>query len=134
MPPTLKPSLKLDLQRVDSLRSQLSSGKLLFKPQLTSLYVVSTPRKFQLNSTRYNVFYVSYASKQLALYYYWTANLHKILTLQSKFLQPSLFDLHSGGLYSNFESLIKIRVYHETCRQFRNILPLNFTKKPHLLK
>ena len=43
---TLKPSMKHDLHRDDPLTSQLSTEKLQFKPQLTSLYMVSTPYKF----------------------------------------------------------------------------------------
>ena len=52
MPPTRKLSSKPDLHRDDSLTSQLSTEKFQFKPELTSLYMVSTPYKMQLNPTR----------------------------------------------------------------------------------
>ena len=49
MPPTRKLSSTPDLRREDSLTSQLSTEKFQVKPQLTSLYMVSTPYKLQVN-------------------------------------------------------------------------------------
>ena len=43
MPPTLKPSQKLEMHREASLTSQLSTEKFQFFSQLTSLFMVSTP-------------------------------------------------------------------------------------------
>ena len=54
MPPNLKISSKPDLHRDDSLTSQFSTEKFQFNPQLTSLYMVSTPFKFQSNPNRCN--------------------------------------------------------------------------------
>ena len=73
MPPTLKPSLNPDLPRDDSLTSQLLTEKSQFKPQLTSLYLVSITCIFQLNRIRYNDYDISHAFRQLAPNEYWTA-------------------------------------------------------------
>ena len=54
MPPTLTLSSKAGLHRDDFLTSQLSTEKMQFKAQLTSLCLVSTPDKIQLNPNRYN--------------------------------------------------------------------------------
>ena len=78
--------MKPDLHRDDSLTSQLSTEKLVFKLQLTSLYMVSTPYKSQFIPKDIQDLYVSYASKHLAPNKYWTANNQKIFTLQLKFL------------------------------------------------
>ena len=43
VPPALKPLSELDLPRKDSLTSHLSTENFQFKPQLTPLYMVSTP-------------------------------------------------------------------------------------------
>ena len=66
MPPNLKPSSKPDLIRDDSLTSQLSTENSQYKPQLTSLYIVSTPYNFQLNPNRFDDHYTSYLSQQIA--------------------------------------------------------------------
>ena len=76
---------KPHLHRDDSLTSQLSTEQFQFKPQLTSLYMVSSPYKFQLNPNRYNDHYILCASKQLAPYEYWSANDRKKLLCKSFF-------------------------------------------------
>ena len=93
---TLQPPSKPDLHRDSSLTSQLSSESFLFKSQLTSPYLLSTPYKYQLNPNRYNYLYIPNASKQLAPADYCNIINQKIFTLQMKFLRPSVFDLHTG--------------------------------------
>ena len=66
MPPIRKPSSKPGLRRDDSLLSQLLTENFHYKHQLTSLYMVSTPYKFQLSPNRYHDPYISCASKYLA--------------------------------------------------------------------
>ena len=66
MPAALKPSTKPDFYGDDSLISQISTEKFKFKPELTSLHMVSTPYKFQLTPNRYVDRYISSVSKQLA--------------------------------------------------------------------
>ena len=114
MPPTLKSSSKTDLDRDDSLTSQLSTENFQFKPKLTPLYMVSTPYKFQLKPNRYNDHYISYASKQLALYDYLTTKIQKIFTVQVIHLRPSMFDLHNDDSNSSFQSVYKKRIHLET--------------------
>ena len=129
MPPTLKPSPKPDSHRDDSITSQLSTGKFQFKAQLTSLYMVSTPHKLQLNPNRFIDHHISYASEQLAPSEYWTANYHKIFTLQMNFLRPSVFHLQTDDSNPNFQSVKEKRVYHERDKCLWEKLPPNFTKK-----
>ena len=85
IPPNLKPSSKVDLNGDDSLVSQLSTETFQNKPQLTSLYMVSTPHKFQINPNRFNDHYIMYSSKQIAPYEYWMANNQQISTVQNIF-------------------------------------------------
>ena len=131
LPPTLKPSLKPDLQRDDSLASQSWIEDLQFKPQLTSLLTVSTPKKFQINPNQYNGHSISYASKYLALYENWAANSQKLFFLQMNFLRNSVFDLHSDDSNLNCQSVNKKRVHNETHKRFFENLLFNF-KKNHL--
>ena len=49
MSPVLEPSQKFGLHRVDSLTSPLSAENFQFEPQLTSLYMVSTPYNIYIN-------------------------------------------------------------------------------------
>ena len=67
MPPTPKSSSKPDINKDGSLAPQLSTKKLQFKHQLTSLYTISTPYKFQLNWNRYSDHWVPHVSKKLAI-------------------------------------------------------------------
>ena len=68
MPPTLKLLSKPHLHSYVSLTTQLSTEKFQFKPQLTSLYKLSTPYKFPLNPNCCNDQYISYASKHSTPY------------------------------------------------------------------
>ena len=107
MPPTLKLSPGPDLHTDFSLTAQLSSEKFPFKRQLTSLYVVSTPCKFQLNPNRSKNQHIFYASEEIAPFGYWTANNQKVFTLQMNFLRASVFDLHTDYSKTNFQSVKK---------------------------
>ena len=127
MPPTPRPSSKPDLNRNDSLTSQLSSEKIQFKPQLISPYMVSTPYKCQLNPNLYNDHYILSASKQLAPYEFWTANLQKDFSLQRIFLRLSVFDLHTDDSITKFQSVDGKRVLHKTYKFCCDNLPANFT-------
>ena len=53
MPPTVQPSSKSALNRDDSLTTQLSADKFRFKPQLPSLFMISTPHQCQLKPNCY---------------------------------------------------------------------------------
>ena len=90
MHPTLKSLSKPDLHRGDSLTSQLYTEKFQFKPQVTSLYMVSTPHNLQINPNCYNGLYISYEFKHLAPYEYWTASKQETFTLQLTFLRISV--------------------------------------------
>ena len=128
MPPTLRPSSKPDIHINDSLRTQLSSEKFQFKPQLISPYMVSTPYKGQLNPIPYNDHYILSASKQLAPYEFWTANLQKVFTLQRNFLRVSVFDWHTDDSNTKFQSVDEKCVHHKTYKFCCDNLPVNFTK------
>ena len=60
--PTVKPSSEPDLHRDDALEPQMSTEKIQFKSQSTSLYIVSTPYQFQLNQNRLIDHYILYSS------------------------------------------------------------------------
>ena len=127
--PTLKLSSKPNLHRDDSLTFQLPSEKFQFEPQLTSLYTVSTPFNFQLNSNRRMINnYISYASNKLSPYEYWTSNNQKNFTVQMNFLRQSVFDLHTDDSKQNFQTVKKKRVHHETYKQFSDNIFLVLTK------
>ena len=114
MPPTLKLSSKPGFYRDDSITFRLSTEKLQFNPQLTSLYMVSTTHKSQINRNCYIDHYISYASKQLAPCEHSTVKNQKIFTQQMKFLLNSVFHLHSDDSNPNIQPVNKKRVHHET--------------------
>ena len=66
LPPKLTPSSKPDLNGDDSLTSQLSTENFQNKPQLTSLYMVSTTHNFQKDPNCFNDHYILYSSMQIA--------------------------------------------------------------------
>ena len=57
----------------------LSTDKFQFKPQLTSLYMIPTSYKFYIAVNRQKNLFISYASRQLLPYDYWTVNQTKII-------------------------------------------------------
>ena len=69
--------------------------------------MVSTPFNFQLTRNHFNDQYISYASKQLAPYEYWTASNQKSFSLQLNFVRNFVFDLHANDSNPNFKSVRK---------------------------
>ena len=134
MPPNLKPPQKPDLHRDDPLMKSLSTEKFQFKPQLTSLYMIPTSYKFAIPANRQNDHFVSYASRQLLPYDYWTANQQKLFTLQFNLLRPSVFDLHTDDSNSNFHSANKKRVHHETYKRFWEINPISSANNNYIFQ
>ena len=129
LPLTLSPSSKAVFHGDGSLTTQLWNEKFQFESQPTSLYMVSTPHKFQLIPNCYIDQYRLCASKYLALYGCRTASVQKIFFLQMIFLKHSVFDLHIDDSNPNFQSVNKKRVHHETYKHFWQNHPPNFTKK-----
>ena len=125
---TLKPLSKIDLHKNDSLTTQLSTRKFLFKSRLTSLYMVSTPYKFQVNPNCCEDHYMSYVSKQLAPYESWTANIQKLFNLQTNFLRPYVFDLHADDSNPSFKSVNRKRFHCEKYQSFWDDLRPSFKK------
>ena len=107
MPLTLKPSSKPDLQRHDSSTSQLSTEKIQFKSQLTSINKLSTPFNFQLKPSCYIDQYISSASKQLAPYAYRTAKIQKKIFCANGFSRLSVPNLQADDSNPNFQSVKK---------------------------
>ena len=91
--------------------------------------MVSIPYELQLSRSRYNDHYILYASKQLAPYEYWTANIQKVFTLQMNRLRLSVFDLQTEESNPNLSSVKEKRVTHETHKRFWDNPSPEFTKK-----
>ena len=67
-----------------------------------------------------------YASKSLAPYEYWAAKIQREITLNTIFLRPPRFDMHTDDSNPKLQSLTGTRVHQETYRRFWDNLPPNF--------
>ena len=91
--------------------------------------MVSTQGNIHLYPNYCNDHYISYASKQIAAYEYWTANNLKISIVQKIFSRPCIFDLQADDSNPNFQSVKKYRVHKELLyERFWDILPPIFTE------
>ena len=88
-PPIIPTKPQLSTTRVDYLVPILSTNRICFKSQLTSLYMHPTDYTFKLYDKNQD-FFTSIASKIMAPYQFWLKNGIKIFSLQFNFLRPSI--------------------------------------------
>ena len=125
-PPLMPQKPQLSTNRDDYLVPILSTNRLSFKSQLTSLYMHPTDYTCKLYD-KIQDFFDSIASKIMAPYQYWLDNGVTIFSLQFNFLRPSIYDLKTDENDPSFLSTAQKATHHLTYTRFFNTPNIRIT-------